>query len=179
MLERCWPDFVQSTVDGKFYECPTNVQEYVEGKIPNRKEQLQWMKDVKQVYTPMCWDGLHWDGLNIDIVSSQIHILDSNSKTIKHSFVKKNMDLIAHMLPYLLHFMKVGNEIGLMFFGYKRVRKVSCGAESVNSGPLACKHIEMHANGKSKLNEIDWLGIEDIKMEYSIDVYETFIKKIF
>ncbi|KAG7564837.1 Papain-like cysteine peptidase superfamily, partial [Arabidopsis suecica] len=130
---------------------------YVKGQVSPRRPEIQWMRDVDTVYLPMNWGTRHWVGLAIDLKKGHIDILDPFEDLTSARKVVSFMSPFAQMLPQLILSNKRGGDCG----------------------PLSVKFMEFTMFGlQSSLLNITPAQIDNARLRYALDIYETYVKKL-
>ncbi|KAF8086859.1 hypothetical protein N665_0610s0002 [Sinapis alba] len=109
---------------------------------------------VEKLYFPFCIDKQHWIGVCVDMKASTVAILDSNVSFKSESLMKKELNPIANLMPYII-IAANGLEIhgSVKPFSVNRLIGVT---QILNPGDAAVMYVlltEAHANS----------GLEGIK----------------
>ncbi|KAL0742028.1 hypothetical protein Bca4012_083541 [Brassica carinata] len=101
-----------------------------------------------RLYFPFCIDKQHWVGVCVDIKASAVSILDWNVAFKRESLLKKDLNLVANLMPYIVKLANGMEIIGSQKpFSLNRVKGVPQIANPGDAAVMAVLLIEAHANG--------------------------------
>ncbi|KAH0857662.1 hypothetical protein HID58_085923 [Brassica napus] len=103
-------------------------------------------KSHERIYFPFNMDKQHWVGVCIDTKASTLHVLDCNTSFRSDSSLKKELNPIATLLPYVLkQFGFLGTNAGVKAFTVSRCKGIPQVTTQTDSGVMTVLLIEAHA----------------------------------
>ncbi|XP_022560083.2 uncharacterized protein LOC111206910 [Brassica napus] len=103
-------------------------------------------KSHERIYFPFNMDKQHWVGVCIDTKVCTLHVLDCNTSFRSDNSLKKELNPIATLLPYVLkQFGFLGTNAGVKAFTVSRCKGIQQVSSQTDSGVMTVLLIDAHA----------------------------------
>ena len=103
-------------------------------------------KSHERIYFPFNMDKQHWVGVCINTKACTLHVLDCNTSFRSDSSLKKELNPIATLLPYVLkQFGFLGTNAGVKAFTVSRCKGIPHVSSQIDSGVMMILLIEADA----------------------------------
>lgn len=152
----------------------TAVKDRAKLKFTNVPLQNPTEKAPERIYFPFNMDRQHWIGVCIDTKANTIHVLDCNISLRTDSSMKKELNPIANLIPYVLkHFGYMESNAGVKPFSVSRSKGIPQIASPTDAAVMTVLFIEAHASdGLGGCKAITPRLLPDASKQLAIKLFE-------